>query len=385
MKSLLRLFLITCCLSFSGYISFAQNKHVSFKDSLDNGFDFSDYIIDAHGFVPVPVIITEKALGGFGGALAPIFLKKKNPLIDTIGNNVKITPVAPDVTGAVGGYTANNSWFAGAFRSGTFIKPRIKYMVGAMYADINMSFYKELPQLGEKEFKFNIKSALTFIQVSKKISTSDWYAGLKYMYARTDVKYRSDSLMPEFVKPIEFSSNLSQLGAIVEFDNRDNVFTPDNGLKFHIDGICSNEIIGSDYDFWRMNYYTYIYKTLFRKLTAGLRIDGQQTFGDPPFYFLPYLDMRGVPVNRYQGKADLLSELELRWNFYKRWSVMLYSGAGKAFNDWSEWSDTKTVWTYGTGFRYLLARKFKLRVGVDVAKGPENWTYYIVFGSNWLK
>jgi hypothetical protein len=38
-----------------------------------------------------------------------------------------------------------------------------------------------------------------------------------------------------------------------------------------------------------------------------------------------------------------------------------------------------------TGFRYLLARKFKLRVGVDIARGPEDFAYYIVFGSNWLK
>lgn len=349
MKFLLRLSAALCCLLFSGLLCFAQRQHISLKDSLDNGFDMSDYIINAHGFVPVPVIITEKALGGFGGALAPIFLKKRRPIIDTVNGEVRITPVAPDVTGAMGGYTANNSWFAGAFRSGTFVKPRIKYMIGGMYGDINMSFYKELPQLGEKEFKFNIKFTGALLQVTKKVSYSNWYVGLKYMFAKSNIKYRTDTVMPDFVKPVEYSSVLSQLGAIVEFDNRDNIFTPDNGLKFHIDAICSNEVLGSDFDFWRSNYYAYIYKRLFHKLTVGLRIDGQQTFGDPPFYFLPFLDMRGVPVNRYQGKADLLSELELRWDFYKRWSIMAYSGAGKAFNDWNEWSDAETVITYGTG------------------------------------
>ena len=52
-------------------------KHISLKDSLDSGFDPSDYIIDANGFVPVPYIITEPALGGFGGALFPVFIKKR--------------------------------------------------------------------------------------------------------------------------------------------------------------------------------------------------------------------------------------------------------------------------------------------------------------------
>lgn len=366
-------------------VSNAQHSKISFKDSVDHQFDLSDYIIDAHGFVPVPVIITEKALGGFGFALAPIFLKKRKPFIEKVGDTVKVTPVAPDVTGAFGGYTANKSWFAGAFRSGTWAKPKIKYMVGGLYGNINMSFYRTLPNTNEKEFKFNIRATGAMLQATKKVSTSNWYLGLRYLFAKTDVKYRADTTLPEFVKPLELNSILSELGGIAEFDNRDNIFTPNNGLKFHLDGICSNEALGSDYNFWRFDYYTYIYKTLFRKLTVGLRIDGQQVVGDAPFYFLPYLDMRGLPVNRYQGKADLLSELELRIDVFKRWSLMLYGGSGKAFDNWSDWSDTKYAWSYGTGFRYLLASKFKLRVGIDVAKGPENWCYYIVFGSNWLK
>ena len=67
------------------------------------------------------------------------------------------------------------------------------------------------------------------------------------------------------------------------------------------------------------------------------------------------------------------------------WSLMLYGGAAKAFDDWDGFSDARWLYSYGTGFRYLLARKFKLRVGIDVAHGPDTWAYYIVFGSNWLK
>lgn len=52
------------------------------KDSLDQKFDMSDYLIEANGFVPVPFIITEPAVGGFGGAIAPIFVKKNSPYLD---------------------------------------------------------------------------------------------------------------------------------------------------------------------------------------------------------------------------------------------------------------------------------------------------------------
>ena len=97
------------------------------------------------------------------------------------------------------------------------------------------------------------------------------------------------------------------------------------------------------------------------------------------------MSMRGLPALRYQGNATLLTEGELRFDIVNRWSVVGFGGVGKAFNEWKEFDDADLVGTFGSGFRYLIARKFKLRVGIDVAKGPDTWAYYIVFGSNWLK
>ena len=61
-------------------------------------------------------------------------------------------------------------------------------------------------------------------------------------------------------------------------------------------------------DFWRLNYYTYLYKPLTKSIIAGLRFDGKQTFGEAPFYMLPFIEMRGVPSVRYQDKVTLLTE-----------------------------------------------------------------------------
>lgn len=372
---------------FSSFSSTAQHKKISFRDSLDGAFDLGDYVINAHGFVPVPIIITEPALGGFGGGLVPIFLKPRPPFLDTSKKGkTEITPIPPDITGAFGAYTVNNSWATGAFRSGTLVKSRIKYMIGGGYANINMSYYRTLGALGEKEFAFNIKTPAVFVQATKRIGLSNWYGGLKYMFLKTDVEYVGDRLLPpDWVKEKEYSSIVSQLGLVVEFDNRDNVFTPNSGLKFHIDGIWSDNILGSDFDYGRSNYYIYAYKTLSKKVVGGFRLDGQQAYGDPPFFLYPFVDMRGIPANRYSGKADILSEMEFRWDFYRRWSIMLYGGAGKAFNEWKEFGPAAWAYAYGTGFRYLIARKFKLRMGIDVARGPEQFAWYIVFGSTWLK
>ena len=374
---------IVCCCQ---WVYPQKNKKViSLKDSLDGKLDLSDYVIDANGFIPVASIITEPALGGFGVVLAPVFIKKRSPYIDTIKGKPVYTPVQPDITGALALFSLNGSWGGLGFRSGTLLKSRIKYLVGGGYVDMNMSFYKTFPEIGDSEMEFNIKTVPIILQGIKRIGFSRWYAGMRYMFMNSKLSYRGDAKNDSLGSLLESRNVLSELFGIIELDNRDNIFTPDRGIKFHVDGGFSNQAIGSDYDFWEINYYSYLYRPLAKDVIGALRIDGQQTFGTVPFYLLPYLDMRGLPVFRYQGVANLLTEAELRWDLRYRWSVMFYSGIGKAFDDWNDFGAADWINTVGTGFRYLIARKFKLRMGIDVARGPEKWTYYIVFGSNWLK
>ena len=157
MKNFLTRTITSLLFLFSAFYASAQQKKVSFKDSLDGSFDLSDYIIEANGFVPVPIIITEPALGGFGGGLIPVFFKKRPPYIDSVNGKIKYTPVAPDLTGGRGIYTLNKSWFAAAFRQGTLIKSRIKYTIGGGYGSINMSYYRTVPELARKNFHSILK------------------------------------------------------------------------------------------------------------------------------------------------------------------------------------------------------------------------------------
>jgi len=369
-----------------GKLLIAQHSPKSLtKDSTDGAFDVSDYIIQANGFVPVPILITEPALGGFGGGIVPVFIKRRPPYVDSVNGRIVHTPIAPDITGGAGLYTLNNTWLAAAFRSGTFIKSRIKYIAGGGFFNLNISFYRTLEHVGEKEFKVNIKSVPVILQAIKRIKMSHWYAGLRFFFLASEVRFAGDSaLSHQFVKQSELKSIVSQVGTLVELDNRDNIFTPNSGIKFHIDAMVSDDFIGSDYNYWQMNSYVYLYKQ-FGNLVPGLRIDIRQAFGDPPFFLLPYIDLRGVPIAKYQGKTDMLAEGELRWDFVSRWSLVFFGGTGTAFDQWNEFDSSKWIATVGSGFRYMLARKFKLRVGLDFAKGPGTWAYYIVFGSNWGK
>jgi hypothetical protein len=377
-----KLFLINFFFLLSITTVNAQKQHISLRDSIDGAIDLSDYIIYAHGFIVVPTLITEPALGGIGGAVLPIFLKKHDPIID---ENGKKRFIDPDITGAMGRYTGNKSWGAGAFRAGSFIKSKIMYRVGAGYGDVNMSFYENMPSGKDKEIDLNFRSFFFYARVMKQFRNAKWSAGPQYFLMDSKINFPDLANLPVFANAKDINSTVSQLGAALQFDGRDNIFTPDKGIRLQSDFFWSDKAIGSDYQAWRLNLSAIGYYPLTKKLIGGLRLEGEQAFGSPPFYLRPGINLRGIPAARYQGKTSIVTEGELRWDLYRRWSLMGYGGVASAFDNWDKAFAKPVVYSYGTGFRYLLARKFKLRMGIDVAKGNEDWAYYVVFGSNWLR
>ena len=115
----------------------------------------------------------------------------------------------------------------------------------------------------------------------------------------------------------------------------------------------------------------------------GVRLEGDFIGDDAPFYDVPYIDMRGIPALRYQGENVLVGELEARWDVTYRWSLVGFGGAGLTAQEIGDFGDESAKWAGGGGFRYLIARRLGLRVGLDVAVGPEDTVLYMGIGSAW--
>jgi hemolysin activation/secretion protein len=117
----------------------------------------------------------------------------------------------------------------------------------------------------------------------------------------------------------------------------------------------------------------------------GLRGDASAALGDAPFYLNPFISLRGVPVMRYQGEEIAQAEAELRWQFWKRFSLVGFVGGGATWNDFENLDDTHGVVSGGGGFRYELARQYGLHAGVDIAFSPDTTAFYIQVGSAWMR
>ena len=355
----------------------AQDHKGMLRDTLDNRLDLSDYVINLHGFVPYPVIISEPALGNFGGALALVFISPKK--------NTKNTDqfYFPDITAVAGMYTLNNSWAAGAFRQGSFPSLGLRYQTAFGYADINMDFYRELPEIGEQKFQLNLSPIILVLDVGENIYKNKFFLGARYQFSKTKVSYDFSEQLDPYIETDEFNKNLGALGFYAEMDTRNTIFTPDKGIRFRTTYYFCRQFTGSDFNTDRLEMYTHFFFQPAKRWVSGFKAEWMMVKDGAPFYYYPYLIMRGIPAMRYQGEQTLLFETEQRFDLNLRWSLVGFVGTGKGFSDSKYLGDNKWHAAGGAGFRYLVARLFKLRMGIDIAAGPDQLAYYIVFGHYW--
>ena len=146
-----------------------------------------------------------------------------------------------------------------------------------------------------------------------------------------------------------------------------------------------NQTFGGDSNFERLDLLFLGYVPLTSTLTLGMRVEGDFSFGDAPFYTLPFINLRGAAIRRYVGEHMADTEVEIRWQFWKRFSLVGCGRVGVAWNDFEQFASEQTVATGGVEFRYELARKYGLHAGLDVAFGPDDTAIYIQFGSAWFR
>jgi hypothetical protein len=350
-----------------------------FKDPADSAFDISYYLGNLHGFLPVVMPITEPAVG-YGAAVAGAFFIPKKK--DTTKAPFKI----PDIAAVAGGVTSNKTWFVGAAYLGFWKQDHIRYRGIFGYGDVRLKYYGEGGGYLEKNpAKFTIKSYFLLQQVIFRVGESKFLLGGRYLFGKSKVTFLEDSQIPG-VNPQDMDFTNSGIGFISEYDNLNNYFSPTKGLRVNLSYNQFLTFLGSDRNFGRLSFHTLYYLPVTKIWISGFRLETLLETGDAPFYMQPFIALRGVPAMRYQGALTALIETEQQVLVTKRWSVVGFAGFGKAYANLDELAEnSSTAWSAGAGFRYLLARLFGLRMGVDVARGPEKWAFYVVVGSAWLK
>jgi hypothetical protein len=370
------------------FVAFTVNVRASdgdkalLTDATDGNLDLSNWLIDRKGFLPVPIIITEPALG-FGGGAALLFFRqsmRETTTHDRQGG--RIAP--PDVFGIAVAATENGTKAVGAGGRFSFDEDRWRYRGALGRVDINLDFYGtgNTTGLTGQKLGYNLDGWMSSQQILRRLGDSDNFAGLRWIYFDLDNQFDFPALgpvLPAYSRVMRSSG----LGLSLEHDSRDNIFTPSRGLTGSIDAVFYSPELGGDNQYQSYRGHVFAYMPMAKSLVLGGRIDGRAANGDVPFYQLPFIDMRGIPAARYQDTRTAVAETEMRWNVTARWAFIGFAGIGRAWGIRSAYADSESVVSKGAGVRYLIARRLGLYMGADFAWGPEDRVFYIQVGSAW--
>ena len=373
MRKLTSLLLIVITLfSFNSPLYSQQKSKIPFEDSIDGALDLSYFLASVYGFLPFVMPVTEPALG-YGVAGGPIFIHRDMKALQ------KGEPSPPSLSMVGGMYTQNGSWGLVGGHSGVWKNDHIRYLGVAFYGSLNLTYY---PSRLPGEFGFNIVTTGIVQQIAFRLGQVKLFGGLRYQFSSTTVTFDQILDIPG-VDPWEFKNNLGGLGPVLFLDYRDNTFTPNKGVFIKSAYSHYAPWLGGDVTFNISSLYGIWYTHPVSWLVTGIRAEFQNSWGDIPFFYKPYVNLRGIPAMRFQDFYTLTLETEERFDLTTRWSLTAFGGLAKAFNTDKAFKEFDWAYNYGAGFRYKIARLFGLYSGVDFAWGPDSWGFYIIFGHNW--
>jgi hypothetical protein len=346
-----------------------------FTDPEDGRFDVSSFLDTAYGFVPLLIPITEPAVG-YGAVGAAFF-------IDGEPAEPGEPYVRPNI-GALGALRTENGtrgWLAGHL--GTWRDGRARTTAALTDLDVNLEFFGlGGDQVSDEGLDYSVKGQGGVLGGSYKIGASSIWLGARFLSIDTSVTFEQP-LLPAFTA--DDGLRLGALTPTLTVDRRDNFFTPIRGWYLDLAVPLYREDFGSDRDFETANLTGLLYRPLRPALFFGLRGSVKDSSERTPFFLRPYVSLRGVQALEFQGESAAEIETELRWQIGSRYSVVGFAGVGEARVTTTQGESGESVTAGGAGFRYLVARRYGLHLGIDIAGGAGDTVLYVVFGNAWLR
>jgi hypothetical protein len=356
---------------------YAGEEPLSFIDPKDGQLDMSDFLLKHKGALPVPIVITEPAVG-YGLGLGLLFFSGPVADADPDPSDNRAHRVPPNVTALGGLYTENGTWAAAVGHFHTWDEDRYRYLGALAKIDAHLDYFG----LSSQPRAYTLQGTALFQQFLARIADSRWYGGVRYVFFDSSSTFAGSSI-PGELGNLQKDQRIGAGSLILDYDSRDNIFYPAAGSFAEFETQFARTGFGGTENY---NVYAargFIWMPLSHALILGLRLDTKFSTGDIPFYAQPYVDLRGVQKGRYQDRNAITTEAELRWDVTPRWSLLGFTGVGKAYGRLQSFSAAQNVQSVGAGFRYLIARKLGVSIGIDVAHSKDQNAFYIQVGSAW--
>ncbi|MFK7948237.1 MAG: BamA/TamA family outer membrane protein [Saprospiraceae bacterium] len=185
---------------------------------------------------------------------------------------------------------------------------------------------------------------------------------------------------------------IAQLGTVVNYDDRNNVFYPTEGHLIELLATFNSKSLGSDFNFQRYAFDAAKYITFKKKHTVALHATGDFIVGDAPFFQLAELGgtkrMRGYFQGRYRDNNALIVQAEYRVpilqnviksGFFKdRFKIAVFGSLGNVAPTIGEFDLSNTRYAYGAGLRFRLTDA-GINLRLDYGRTAQGSNFYVTF------
>ncbi|GAM56717.1 outer membrane protein [Vibrio ishigakensis] len=364
---------------------------VSFTDPVDGMLDMGEYLAEnAYGFLPIPIIITEPAVG-YGGGFAGMFLheteeqkeKRRKLAMSSLDGGAQLIP--PAVTVAGGAATENGTWFALLGHRRVWREDSIRYLGGIGMGTAIMDYYPfSQGALQDVGFEIETEGFGGMQKLQFRIADTKLFLGVQQFYANSEVSVK----LPANLGTYKFGDTTSSgLGINLQYDSKNSFFFPTSGWDVNAEYLWYRDGIGSDNDYDTLLVESTAYVPLSDKWTLAFGVEYNSLSTDesslPPLAY-PDINLRGIPTNRYQGNYTSSYQSQIMYQINPRWHVSVFAGIGGASgvnNDSASDMFEDMEYAYGAGFRYMIARRYGLHFGMDFGFSEDDSAFYFNVGS----
>jgi hypothetical protein len=319
----------------------------------------------------IPVINYSNTIGASFGILASTFYK--------INDKDTLSPSSS--TGVFGMYSTNNTYFLAGFQQLYLNEDSWRITAAAGTGNANAQYWQEIPLLGGMFIGFGAKANFAMLKIDRKIF-NNFYVGINGILVDSKTTFDFPDFFPDSLKNHE--RNMNNIGGQLNYDKRDHQLNPYSGFNIMLKGSFYREWMGSDDNF---NRYALTYNHYFtlknERNILATRFNASIATGEVPFLGQNVVgqdDIRGYSSGKYRDNQVYALQAEYRWKFYKRLGMVGFLGVATAVEYIPEIFENELLPAAGIGFRYLMLPGERINVGIDIAKGKEDWGLYFRIG-----
>jgi hemolysin activation/secretion protein len=321
----------------------------------------------------IPILNYSNTLGAGIGLMGQMFYK--------VNKNDTISPSSS--TGIVGIYYTNNSYLGMAFQRLYLKEDRWRLMLAAGLGNFNYQYWQEIGQNYGTFIDFSTGAPFAMARIERQVYNR-LYFGVEGTYSEAETDFDLPDFFPDELKNQRI--NLSNVGYLFNFDKREHQSNPYGGYNFEFKNNFYRSWIGSGADFESFKItYNHYYKIKNERNILATRVKATIATGDVPFQGQSVVgqdDIRGYSNGRYRGDQVYAMQAEYRWRFYKKFGMVGFAGVASAVENLNDIFDEELLPGSGVGIRYMMLPKERINIGIDVAKGKDDWGLYFRIGES---